>query len=247
MRTWLVALAWGIHLTLLVAIGVWLLADARASHAVSLLTAQVEALTSGANASPKVPRDLARPYSFLWGGVIAAAGSLLVMFVGLFLGGQRFRGLRAWLLMTTVVCGWLGLYLTWPALAWQGQQLRLGSQLTHVSDFAAKIDAEWPPLDDQVPELGAFISYPIDTPSTLLLLRHARFPGTSLEFSAVERTSDGALRFELTGHERGAWLEWRPDASPPTPFRSGVETHYQVQQAGQLGPHWYLVRYLASP
>ena len=245
-RTWSVALAWGVHLSLLAGLVVWLMADPRVAHAIPVLFSHVEAIAAGENDSLAVSKSLAPALATLRASLIAAAGSLLLMLAGFWLGGRRARGLRSWLLYTTIVSAWLGLYLTWPTLAWQGQQWRLGAQITNIDDFAAKIDAHWPPLDDQVPELGAFISYPLDTPSTLLLLRHVRFPGTDLEFSAVERTPDGALRFELTGHERGVWLEWRPDTSPPGPFQNGVETYYQVQQAGQLSPHWYLVRYVPS-
>jgi hypothetical protein len=88
--------------------------------------------------------------------------------------------------------------------------------------------------------------YPSSAPTALLPLSGPVFPSTTMPFSAVERTGDDAMRFELAGSEVGAWLEWRRDSSEPQAFVGGLETHYEVARFARLAPHWFLVRYRAN-
>ena len=94
-------------------------------------------------------------------------------------------------------------------------------------------------------EVGPFLAYPKGNPTTVLPLQTITFPNTKLQFSAIERTKDGTIRFELSGKERGAWLEWRADDNAPAAFVGGLETSYNVTRQERLAPRWFLVRYRA--
>jgi hypothetical protein len=91
--------------------------------------------------------------------------------------------------------------------------------------------------------VGPYLAYPKGGPTTILPLHWITFPDTSLRFSAIERTADGAIRFQLAGSEAGAWLEWRADDRAPMPFKSGLDMHYNVGRQQRLAPRWFLVRY----
>jgi hypothetical protein len=101
-------------------------------------------------------------------------------------------------------------------------------------------------MDGDLPEMGPFLAYPSSAPRALLPLDGPTFPETQVPFSAVERTDDDVMRFELSGKEFGAWLEWRRDASEPQSFVGGLETHYDLARFARLAPHWFLVRYRAN-
>ena len=94
-----------------------------------------------------------------------------------------------------------------------------------------------------MPEVGTFMAYPNGNPRTLLILAQPQSPTKSIQFSAVERSDGGALRFELTGYENGAWLEWHPNDSSPESFTGGLENTYSRTKSAPLGNGWYLVRY----
>jgi hypothetical protein len=94
-----------------------------------------------------------------------------------------------------------------------------------------------------MPGVGPFLAYPKGDPTTVLPLRQITFPDTALRFAAIERTRDGAIRFELAGDEAGAWLERRAVDRPPGPFKSGLDMNYNVSRTARLAPHWFLVRY----
>jgi hypothetical protein len=103
--------------------------------------------------------------------------------------------------------------------------------------------SKWPTADAALPDIGPFLAYPVDAPTALMPLGDARFPKTDVGFSAVERTGDNVLRFELTGAELGAWLEWRGDRSEPRPFVGGLNSEYAMVQSARLSDEWFLVRY----
>jgi hypothetical protein len=179
-------------------------------------------------------------------GAAIAAVTLLVMFGSLFAGTPRFRTTRFWLVFTAITCGWLGLLVGWPNLYWLGQQVRVRSELASIATLAQELNQNWPVEDGEYPNLGMYLAYPKGAPRTMLLLGDATFPNSSLSVSAIERTADGAIRFELSGNERGAWLEWRADDTPPESFVGGLESNYQVARHERLAPQWFLVRYRAD-
>jgi hypothetical protein len=178
--------------------------------------------------------------------LVLALGTLAAMFCSLLVGTSRFRTTRWWLLFMAAVCGWLGLFSTWPEIYWRGQQRRIQASLDAAGDLLQIVTANWPATDGEIPGVGAFLAYPNITPATLLMLGQGTSPQASIQFSAIERTVDGTIRFELAGSETGAWLEWRPDQLPPRSFVGGLQTNYIVGQYKQLALHWYLVRYRAS-
>jgi hypothetical protein len=139
------------------------------------------------------------------------------------------------------------LLIAWPEIYWAGQQRRMMSVLAPVEAMARSLEVNWPREDGDLPGIGPYLAYPKGGPTTILPLRWITFPGTSLRFTAIERTNDGAIRFELAGAEAGAWLEWRPRDDSPRSFHSGLETNYYVTRGQRLSPRWYLVRYRASP
>jgi hypothetical protein len=176
-------------------------------------------------------------------GAAIAAGTLIVMLTSLFVGSQRFRTTRMWLVFTAIGCGWLGLVVAWPEIYWRGQQLRIKADISAAEIVVRNLLTNWPRHDGQLPDIGAFLAYPKSVTAALMPLGAPTFPGTSLRFSLVERSVDDAIRFELAGSELGAWLEWRPDGSVPTAFVGGLATNYYVMRYKWLAPHWFLVRY----
>jgi hypothetical protein len=97
--------------------------------------------------------------------------------------------------------------------------------------------------DGETSALGAFLAYPLESPKTLLLLTEANVPGTDVAFTAVERSDDGALRFQLSRNETGTWLEWHPSHDAPRDFVGGLLQRFELDRFTQLGENWYLVRY----
>jgi hypothetical protein len=171
------------------------------------------------------------------------ACTLFAMLCGLFIGERRYRSTRAWLAFMTLACGWLGFLVTWPDVYWLGQQRRMAAALQPVERLAQELSQNWPTEDGNLAGIGPYLAYPKGGPTTLLPLRWITFPGSALGFSAIERTADGVIRFELAGDEVGAWLEWRSDDRPPQPFKSGLEVDYNVAREARLAPRWFLVRY----
>jgi hypothetical protein len=174
------------------------------------------------------------------------ACSLAVMLGSLLLGPLRFRTTRMWLIFTGLACGWLGFVMTWPAVYWIGQQHRSSKLVSAAETTVTALQSHWPTMDGEISEVGPFLAYPASAPAALLPLSGATFPNTSVAFSAVERTGDDAMRFELAGSEVGAWLEWRRDDSAPQPFIGGLQTQYDVERFSRIAPHWFLVRYRAN-
>jgi hypothetical protein len=162
--------------------------------------------------------------------------------ITLFAGVERHRRLRKWFAFTALVAAWLTLFVSWPEIAWQGQRMRLWTQIDDFEPVAAELRDKWPGGDGELPKVGAFMAYPQGKPRTLLMLAQSEAqPGTP--FSAVERDDDGSLKFELAGDETGSWLEWHPAGSAPENFTGGLENTYTRGRSAPLGNGWYLVRY----
>jgi hypothetical protein len=177
--------------------------------------------------------------------VAVAFVACVVMLASLFVGG-RLRTTRMWLVFTAVFCGWLGLAVSWPTVYWFGQQQRVKAVLPAAESLVETLHSHWPTDDSYLPELGPFLAYPLSGPTSLLPLRTATFPKSDVLYSAVERTGNEAMRFELAGGEHGAWLEWRGDGSEPKAFVGGLSTEYVVVKAARLSADWFLVCYRAS-
>jgi len=183
---------------------------------------------------------------------IVISFTLVTSFVSLFAGGARFRSTRMWLLFMALAAGWLGLVGGWQEIYWNGQQRRVRPVVDAAESVVRELNADWPTEDGQRRYIGPFQAYPMysvrETPTMLMLLDEARFPGTTIQFSAVERMrSQNVMRFQLAGDETGAWLEWRGDDSGPESFVGGLDTSYTMQRYQRLAPRWYLVRYTNDP
>jgi hypothetical protein len=177
---------------------------------------------------------------------LGAICTLLLMFAGLFLGARQHRRLRTWLALTAILAAWLGLCVGWPELAWAGKQWRARRAISQFDPVAASLRKHWPIADDATPELGPFSAYPNGAPTIVMPLLAPSGRGNHAPFSAVERSSKGALRFELLGNDAGAWLEWHPAGSTPASFVGGLETEYQLLRQSELGNGWHLTRYRAA-
>lgn len=171
---------------------------------------------------------------------------MLGVFVGLVLGPPRCRGVRTWLLATGLVSCWCGLISSWSTLYWEGQQFRLSQSLHSTESLASSLKSAWPQADGETLQLGCFLAYPKHAPSSLMLLGGFQLHGVDAGVAAIEKTDDGAIVFELTGPEAGAWLEWREDGSEPKSFVGGLQTQYTLVRWASLGPRWRLVRYRLS-
>jgi len=239
------AISWYVNAVLLLSAFAWIYWDARSRRIIELSREWV-------TGTPAVLSEIGErvrngPFiGIISAGVLIAGISLALMLLGLFLGGQRFRSMRRWMLFMALVAGWLGLAVSWPEVYWLGQLHRFKPTLAAAEAMVHRLQADWPEEDGDLPEIGPFLAYPKGAPTTILPLRWITFPQSELRFSAIERTKDGALRFELAGDEAGAWLEWRPNDEKPEPFLSGLDTAYHVTRQQKIAPHWFLVRYRTS-
>jgi hypothetical protein len=135
----------------------------------------------------------------------------------------------------------LGVGTSWPDIAWAGQRYQVGRALEAFEQIAAPLRDHWPADDGATPELGAFSAYPLGMPRVLLPLTTRDAGG--LAFAAVERSTTGGLRFQLTENNEGVWLEWHPAGETPASFVGGLETDYELTRSSPLGRGWFLTRY----
>src|SRR3954451_23469949 len=102
------------------------------------------------------------------------------MLGSLFAGSARFRTTRTWLVFMAIVCGWLGLAVSWPTVYWFGQQQRMKSALPAARSVVQALRKGWPKVDATLPDIGPFLAYPVDEPTALMPLSEAKFPKTEL-------------------------------------------------------------------
>jgi len=241
-----VGLAWVLNLGLLVAAIAWIFGDSRSLRSVEFVLYRLGLYEPPIATVVRAPSRLGLAVPTIELGLAVAAIALIISLVGLIVGPPHFRTTRAWLALTALLCGWLGLLVAWPEVYWKGQEIRIGHNLQPLEEIARRLHADWPTKEDEIAPLGAFLAYPLDSPSTLLLLGEAEIPGTPLRVSAIERSPQGVLNFQLSSDEHGAWLAWSPNGSPPQSFESGLQTYYRILRCRQLKPEWFLVRYRSS-
>jgi hypothetical protein len=240
--------AWLINAALLFAAFAWTYFDGRSLQAMDFLRIpfgfDAEHFESNSSSGGTILTDTSVASAILAAALVSC--TMLAILVGLFLGPPRFRTTRAWLVFMALACGWLGFMAGWPEVYWRGQQRRMKAVLAPAEKIARYLEANWPTDDGDLPGIGPYLAYPKGGPTTLLPLKQIAFPNTTLRFSAIERTNDDALRFELAGSEAGAWLERRPVDDVPVAFLSGLDTNYRVVRKQRLAPRWYLVRYRSA-
>lgn len=241
---WALTACWIVNAVALVTAFGWVYADGRSISTIEHLRVKLSLGELGAPALGGRAFAACNWWIILLFG--AAVGTLVLIFVGLFAGGRRFRSMRTWLAFTAVAAGWLAFLVSWPDVYWRGQQSRVRSELAAAESMADYLEGHWPKADGDLPAVGPFLAYPIGNPTTLMPLKTATFADSPLKFSAVERSAGGTIRFELAGAETGSWLEWQADGGRPAPFKSGLEAHYDVARAHELAPGWFLVRYRST-
>jgi hypothetical protein len=229
------AMAWGVLLGCLAFFVAWIFTDARVAHAIDV--------DLGRQSWEKVSQDAATMHSVgvrIFG--LAALAAAIIILGGLFVGPRWHRTLRVWLGYLTIVALWLALAAARHDLAWLGQEVRVDRLIAEFEPVALSLRRDWPIADDATDALGPFSAYPNGRPRVLLPLLKPSARGNHAPFSAVERSPEGALRFELVGHDEGAWLEWHPGDSRPASFNGGLETEYDLLRASRLADGWYLTR-----
>ena len=181
------------------------------------------------------------------GGIVASSVSGMLMLAGLALGSPRQRGLRAWLLFTTLAAGWLALAMSWRDLQWASQTSRLRSQIAEFEALVEPLRKQWPNEDGVLPKFGPFSSYANGQSRVLLMLtspKDAAQRGWGI--ATIERSPAGGVRFELEGAEEGAWVEWHPQGEAPASFIGGLATTEELQRSMPLSGGWFATRYAPS-
>jgi hypothetical protein len=238
--------AWAINLGLLLAAFGWIYSFGESRETIELIWRAVMPGDSVSATAILDPSRLGMGVAVGLAAIAVVLCSCAAMLASLFFGQGRFRTTRTWLIFTAIVCGWLGLVVSWPTIYWFGQQRRVEAVLPAAQALVESLRGHWPKFESELPQLGPFLAYPISAPAALLPLRNVTFPNTALRFSAVERSGDDAMRFELAGPETGAWLEWRGRGSEPGSFVGGLDTKYELTKVARLSPGWFLVRYRAA-
>lgn len=175
--------------------------------------------------------------------VATAVVSGAALTFGVLLGPPRHRRLQSWLVAMTLACCWLALFVSWRDAAWFGRRLRTAALIEQVAPIAARLNAEWPRQDGELPQIGPFMAYPARAPATLILLTPPQLEGQAAAINLIERTADGALHFGLGGTETGAWLIWRPAGGAPESFQGGLERRYELDRRQRLADKWWLATY----
>ncbi len=231
---------WVANVTALGGLCVWIFSDGLFAGTVRLFPDHLRALISlGPEMSD--PQFFNRLVS-LDIVLLVASISGFGIFLGLFFSDTRQRGLRSWLALTGLVAIWLMLGLGWRDLRWRGQVHRARPNVETFSELVTSLEQSWPTIDGETPELGPFQAYPIAKPKMLLLFSQQRLPGATAPISAINRSENGALRFQLGGAETGTWLEWHPHDAP-SDFVSGLDQKFVLERATAVGDNWYLVKY----
>lgn len=175
---------------------------------------------------------------------VLAAVSFLLMIGQLAFGFSKHRNTRNWILLTSLVCIWLGILMGWKDIAWFGKRKRMQHVLQQFEPIVADFHDQWPTRDGQHPIVGPFMAYPIDGPRTLILLTLPEFQNTDTTCGVIEGSkTQQIIRFELVGSESGDWIEWHPENSQPRDFISGLLEPYYLERSQKLTDNWHLVRY----
>jgi hypothetical protein len=230
-------IVWWISLAVAFAAIVWLFLDSLAAHAVALYTGQAATWAPGGVLNPSFARMLA-----VKACAATAIVSLITVAATLLIGPPSQRGVRSWLGLMTLLAAWFTLAFAWQDIAWAGSCWRISDTIVHIEPIARQLNDAWPCEDGAVPGLGQFSAYPVGRPRTLLIIADDPI-AVRPSIAAVERSPQGALRFQLAGKETGAWLEWHPAGSEPATFTGGLEDSQQLERSSQLAPQWFAVRY----
>ena len=235
---------WLINVAAFALLAGWIVWDARFPATWQQLEYEV-GLVEDASELDEFPRGLyAQGRIVALGSMVAvAAGSLAWIGGGLTFGSRGHRGLASWMVALSLGCLWLGLLAGWENLVWTGKQLRIDAQVAAFEPIAQSLQEAWPLRDGEQEYLGPFMAYPGGRAKTLILLTTPPVAAQGSSFSSVERSDAGGLRFQLSGKERGVWLEWHPAGHEPQSFVGGLEEPHTLQRAVPLQGGWFLAQY----
>ncbi|MEX0938709.1 MAG: hypothetical protein WDZ59_12685 [Pirellulales bacterium] len=234
---------WVVNLALLVGLTAWILMDPGFERFGDRLM-QVFAAWSTSGPWKQAFAAAGKVRLVAFGGIVAVSGATLVrMTVGLVRGSPPHRTLRRWFIFVALLGMWITLGRFWRDLGWTGKSLRVRDEIAAIQPVAERLHGNWPVEDGNIAGLGAFSAYPPLAPTMLLLLTPPELSMRERAISAVERTASGALCFELSGSERGDWLQWHPEGSRPVDFHSGLDVPYRLVKFRQVTGRWYLARY----
>ncbi|WP_246112847.1 hypothetical protein [Allorhodopirellula solitaria] len=153
------------------------------------------------------------------------------------------RSLRSLMAIVSVVAIWCSLSVNYSALAWQGNRIRMATQLDELEAITEPLRQDWPQRDGEVAQIGPFMAYPFGRPSVLVLLASPTLANDHLSIAAIERNHQGAIKLQLNGTDHDDWAEWHPAGSQPESFVGGLSDPHELESSARLGQGWSLVRY----
>ncbi|PNY34109.1 hypothetical protein C2E31_25260 [Rhodopirellula baltica] len=229
------------YVAMLIAFVSWLLADPVAEEQMTLLR-DGSASMNFVSATEVMIESVGETRVWMMGIACAALVAFTVL-VGLRFCMRRQFSLRQMLTTTALIGAWCGALVASHQITWSGKRIRAMFRVDALEQLAQTLHHDWPQADGEIEGLGPFNAYPSVRPSVLLLLTPFPLQGTDTVIAAIERGSNGALRFQLGGKDGGDWIEWHDASSLPASFKGGLADDHQLQRFSEIGPNWYLVRY----
>ena len=235
---------WLVNAAALLLLAGWIVWDARFSATWDHLEFQVGWTQDGSDLD-EFANSLAARWKIIALGImmVVATASLGMLTFGMTMGARGHRQLSSWMVVLSLACCWLGLINGWDELIWSGKRLRIDSHVAAFQPIAESLNQDWPKVDGERDSLGPFMAYPAGKPKTLILLTTPPMVQPGPTFSSVERSDAGGIRFQLSGDERGVWLEWHPTGNQPESFVGGLLEPHHLTRSVSLGDGWFLARY----
>ncbi|GAB5405571.1 MAG: hypothetical protein Aurels2KO_38020 [Aureliella sp.] len=184
---------------------------------------------------------LARMFSVLiWLAILIGLFSLSAVFWA----GKGYRSLRYAGVLSVVLALWLSIFSQWSTIAWQGHQARAAAIADELRPLARQLTKDWPRYDGENKQLGPFMAYPSGKPRTLILLKPIPIGHQFGSLAAIDRGSDGQLRFELSRGTDSMWLEWSAHGAPTqTNFTNGIGSVYRRGETISVDSNWRVSRF----
>ncbi|GAA4439420.1 hypothetical protein [Bremerella cremea] len=251
-RTWLSLLhvgrhplvIWLLNAAVLISLAGWIIYDARVTATWNQLEFDLGLTSDVAAQDDTANWLLVRSKVVVLATIVTLSIiSFVVMALGMVAGSRGYRTLASMMVVLSLTCCWLALVSNWEEMVWTGRRLRIDTHIAAFEPIVESLRQDWPSQDGDREELGPFMAYPADKPMTLLLLTTPPIADDGPTFSSVEKSPSGAIRFQLSGNERGVWLEWHPTDDVPASFIGGLQEPHHLQRAISLGDGWYLARY----
>lgn len=235
---------WLVNAGILLLLAGWIVWDARFSATWDHLEFQMGWTQDGSNLD-EFANSLTDQWKILTLGILVLTGlvSLTMLMIGMTIGSRGHRTLSSWLVVLSLGCCWLGLLNGWNDLIWTGKRLRIDSHVSAFQPIVKSLEEDWPNDDGERESLGPFMAYPAGRVKTLILLTTPPIANSAPSFSSIERSNAGGIRFQLSGNERGVWLEWHPSGNQPESFVGGLLEPHHLMRSVSLGDGWFLARY----